>query len=194
MLLAALKLLEAPSGPVLEDFPEEAPASGDPIPALACPVSFPRQEAGLSETEQLCAAFKQEMISMRPWYDMVAKKRGRTTVGVSGLDLYVLGDFICAFLGEKTPENPRNDTSLAYSLKLATDDLKAFYFEGITAQPGQESPSGEIITDWFWKETLAAKVLFAVKKACLKSDVPEMRRVGGGFIVPRSQVWKQNAD
>lgn len=129
---------------------------------------------------------------MRPWYDMAVEQRGRTTVGVSGLSPDVLVDFICAFLEKDTPENPRKDTSLAYSLKLAIDDVKAFYFEGITAQPGQESPSGKGIADWFWQETLAAKILFTVRKACLRSKIPEIRRVGGSFIVPSSQVRKHN--
>ncbi|MFC1885550.1 hypothetical protein ACFLZM_00620 [Thermodesulfobacteriota bacterium] len=184
VLLAALKLFEAPDGPVLADFPDEAPASPDPVAVLSCPVSFPEQDADLSETGKLCDALKREMISMQPWYDLAVKKRGRTTVGVSGLDLNNLGDFICAFLDECTPENPRNDVTLAYSLKLATDDIKAFYFEGIIAQPGQESPSVRTITQWFWQHTVAAKVLHAVKKVCLKNENPEMRRVGASFIVP----------
>ncbi len=74
---------------------------------------------------------------MRPWYDMAVKKRGRTTFGVSGLDLDTIGDFICTFLGGGVPENPRQDISLTYTLNLATDDIKAYYCEGITAQPGQ---------------------------------------------------------
>jgi hypothetical protein len=192
VLLAALKLFESSGGsfggPVLEDFPEDAPASKNEITSLACPVNFTQPAADLSATDQLCESFIREMAAMGSWYDLAVKKRGRTTVGVSGLDIDAIGEFICSFLGDGFPENPGTDLSLAYSLNLATDDLKAYYFEGVTAQPGQESPSSEVISNWFWQETLAAKVLLEVIKACLKSDDPELRRVGGSFIVPRSQV------
>ncbi len=186
VLLAALKLLEAPSGPVLEDYPEDAPASASPITTLACPVSFAREQVNLTETERLCAAFKREMTSMRPWYDTAVRRRERTTLGVSGLDLDSLGGFICSFLEGNLPENPREDIPLAYTLNLAASDLKAFYFEGITAQPGQESPSARVLSDWFWGETMAAKALLAVKEACAKSEDALLQIVGGALIIPAS--------
>ncbi|MCP4668434.1 MAG: hypothetical protein GY849_18985, partial [Deltaproteobacteria bacterium] len=139
VLLSALRLLEAQTGPVLEDFPEEAPVATDEPTILSCPVGFARKEEDLTETQKLCAALKREMDAMRPWYDMAVKKRGRTTVGVSGLDLKSMADFICSFLEGDPPESPRKDIPLPYALNLATDDLKAYYFEGITSQPGQES-------------------------------------------------------
>ncbi|MBW2613512.1 MAG: hypothetical protein JRE12_14305, partial [Deltaproteobacteria bacterium] len=51
VLMAALKLLEAPKGPVLEDFPEEAPVSNDTVVALACPVDFTQPEPDLNGIE-----------------------------------------------------------------------------------------------------------------------------------------------
>jgi hypothetical protein len=188
VLLAVLELLEATDGPVLEDFPEDAPVSGDRISELACPVSFPQKRAEPSETGQLCEAFRREMASMSPWYDLSVSKRGRTTVGVSGFGMDAVADFICAFIEGGTLENPHRDISLAYALNLATDDLKAYYFEGITAQPGQESPSSDVVTNWFWQETIAAKVLREVRKAGMKSEDPEMRRVAAVLIVPTSQL------
>lgn len=190
VLLAALELLEAPSGPVLEDFPEDAPVSKDQITPLAYPVNFVQKEVNLTDTEQLCAALKREMVSMRPWYEMAVKKSGRTTVGVSGLDIATIGDFLCSFLEGGVPENPREDISLSYTLNLATDDLKAYYSEGITSQPGQESPSSKVLSDWFWGETLAAKVLLAIKEVCMKSEDGLMRIVGSMLIVPTAQAHR----
>jgi hypothetical protein len=184
VLLAALKLFEAQDGPVLEDFPEDAPVSKDQVTTLACPVNFARADEDLSETEKLCAAFKKEMVSMRPWYDMAIKKRGRTTVGVSGLDLDTIADFICSFLEGSVPENLRDDISLPFTLNLVTDDLKAYYYESITAQPGQESPSSKVLFDWFWGETLAAQALLAIREASSKSKDGLMKLVGKGLIIP----------
>jgi hypothetical protein len=184
VLLAALRLLEAPSGPVLEDFPEDAPPPGDRITILACPVTFPQEQVNSTETKQLCAALKREMMSIRPWYEMAVNKRGRTTAGVSGLETDSISDFVCSFLGGQVPENPRADIGVAYTLKLAVDDLKAYYFEAITAQPGQESLSSEFFSNWFWEETVAAQVLLALRETCKRSEDQMTQMVGRILIVP----------
>lgn len=191
VLLATLKLLEAPDGPLLEDFPEDAPSLPDEITVLSCPVNFTQKGINMGETEQLHAAFNREIVSMRPWYDIAIKKRGRTTVGVSGINLEAIGDFIYSFIKGAEPENPRDDISLAYTLKFAVDDLKAYYFEGITAQPGQESVSSQVLADWFWEETMAGKVLLAVKKTGLTSEDDLIRMVTSKLIVP---TWKVARD
>jgi hypothetical protein len=188
VLIAALKLLEAPSGPVLQDYPVDAPDSAGEITTLACPVNFSQSGVNLTETEQMCAAFKREIISLRPWYDMAAAKHGHTTVGVSGVDLDSIGDFLCSFLEGNVPENPREDIALAYTLNLVTDDLKAYYFEGITAQPGQELPSGRVLSDWFWDETVAGKVLLAIKDASRESEDALLRIVSSALIIPSEVV------
>lgn len=184
VLLATLKLLEAPDGPRLEDFQEDAPSSPGGITVLSCPVNFAQKGTDTGETEQLQAAFNREIISMRPWYDMVVKKRGRTTVGISGINLEAIGDFIYSFLEGIEPENPRDDIPLAYALKFAVDDLKAYYFEGVTAQPGQESVSSQVLADWFWEETVAGKVLLAVKEAGNTNEDDLIRMVTSNLIVP----------
>lgn len=184
VLLAALTLLVAPRGPVLEDFSENAPAAAVEITALACPVNFTQDEVDLGENEQLCAALQREMLSLRPWYDMAVENNGRTTMGASGIALDELGGFVCSFLGGVEPENPLADVPLGYTLKLAAEDLKAYYFEGITAQPGQESVSGMVLSDWFWGETVAGEVLLAVKETCGNSENRLLQIVGRALIVP----------
>lgn len=184
VLLAALKLLEAPSGPVLKDFPDDVPVTSDASTAWACPVHFATPIANLSEMDQLRAALKGEMAQLHSWYNLAIKKRGRTTVGVSGLELEEIGDFISAFLDGDIPENPREDLPLGIVLKLATEDLKAYYWEAITAQPGQVSPSSEQLSDWFWDETTAGKVVLAVMQVCMKSQDDILQTVGMKLLVP----------
>lgn len=183
VLLALLKLLEAPGAPLLEDFPEDAPES-DEITILACPVNFTQAAVETGETDQMQVAFRREMTAMRPWYDMAVAKRQRTTVGVSGIELEALCDFIYPFVKGEEPENPRDDMSLAYTLKLAVEDLKSYYIEGITAQPGQADTSSRVLRDWFWDETVAGKVLLAVKKFCEASTDETMKMIGSHFLVP----------
>jgi hypothetical protein len=132
-------------------------------------------------------------MSLRPWYDMAIEKRGRTTVGVSKVDFNEIPDFICAFLKGDIPENPRKDLALHYTLNLAVDDLKAYYTEAITTQPGQESPASLVLNDWFWNETTAGKVLFKLRDVCKNSDDGFMKLVGNVLLVPAEQVSKLKA-
>jgi hypothetical protein len=190
VLLAALNLFDAKNGPVLEDFPEDAPVSDGKVTALSCPVNFAQTDVTLSKMDQLCSAFKKEMVSLRPWYDLAVQKRGRTTYGVSRIELDDLDDFMCFFLKGEVPENPRDDIALPYTLNLATDDLKAYYFEAITAQPDQDSPSSESLSDWFYNDTLAGKVLLTLRDICKKSDDGLMKILGTILIIPAAQMAK----
>jgi hypothetical protein len=179
-----LHLFEAPEGPVLADFPDDEPVSEDEPTVLACPVDFTQEADESGETDRLQVAFHREMTAMRPWYDMALNKRQRTTVGVSGMDINDLGDFIYAFVKGIEPENPRDDVTLPLILKLAVEDLKAYYSEGITAQPGQESISSNVIKDWFWGNTVAGRVLIELVKICEKSPDKEMSSMAAHYLVP----------
>jgi hypothetical protein len=187
VLVSALRLLEAPRGPIIEDFGEDAPAAPPQDAPLFCPISIARPSEELSEAERLKAAFSEEFASMRSWYDLAVKKRGRTTVGNSGLDLDTLVDFIFSFAEGALPPNPKADLSLPDVLKLAVDDLKAYYFEAVTAQPGNESLPTLQLVDWFWQETTAGAVLKMVKNTCKASDDGIMKVVGMVLLVPTSQ-------
>ena len=190
--MATLKLLDAPEGPVLEDFPEDEPEN-DEITVLACPVNFARTVDKDLETDDMKLAFQREITALRPWYQIAVVKRKRTTVGASGIDPDKLGDFIYAFLKGDEPENPRDDIPLSNTLKLAVEDLKSYYIEGITAQPGQENTSSQVLQDWFWDETVAGKVLLELKKACEVSPDKMMSKIGSHFIVPGDVIRRQDS-
>ena len=191
VLLALIGMFEAPDGPRLEEFPEDEPETGSETTVLACPVDFTQTTVESGKTDQLKAAFQREMTAMRTWYDMAVAKRQRTTVGVSGIDLGGLGDFIYAFIEGTEPANPRDDIPMAYMLKFAVEDLQSYYIEGVTAQPGQEGVSGKVLKDWFWRETVAAKVLLTLKKVCEASEDEVMSQMGAHFLVPMEVVRRQ---
>jgi hypothetical protein len=186
VLLSALKLLEESSGPVITDFPEDAPVTRASDVIWARPVNLARTKEDLSDADVLRAAFKKETVELRSWYDLAVKEQQRTTVGVSGLEINQIVEFIGAFI-DGVPANPRGDISLAYLTNFATDDLKAYYYEAAAAQPGSTSPTAEELDDWFWGDTAAAKVLLAVKDRCLKQDDKMMQLLGKILIVPMSQ-------
>jgi hypothetical protein len=190
--MALFDLLEAPEGPVLADFPDNEPVSEDEFMVLSCPVDFTQEAVESGETDQLQAAFHREMTGIHPWYDMGVEKRQRTTVGVSGIDINELGDFIYAFIRGIEPENPRDDTTLPFTLKLAVEDLKAYYMEGITAQPGQEDVSSRALNAWFWDDTTAGKVIIELVKICEKSPDKDLSDVATHYLAPRDVIQRIN--
>ena len=184
MLIAALELLNAASGPLIVDFPGEAPVSETQATPLACPVSFKGKEEELSDSQKLAAALKAEIAGMRNWYDLALEKRGRTTVGVSGLEINQVGDFLCAFLLGNTPENPCPDLALPYAVNLVVDDLKAYYCEALTAQPGQAALSPEAVNEWFWKDTAASKALYVLRDVFNQGEDDLLKIVGNMLLIP----------
>ena len=190
VLLSSLKLLEAEQGPVLEDFGEEAPDSAAAETVWACPVNFTPKADGLNDQEALIAAFKQEFVDLRPWYDEGLKRRGRTTFGVSGFDLETIVEFIPAFL-DGPPDNPSNTLSLPMALNFAVDDLKAYYYEAVSAQPGKSLPDSSVLESWFWQETAVSRILFQINELCLDSDDKMMQLVGKILLIPSAQTHRK---
>jgi len=107
-------------------------------------------------------------------------------VGVSGIDVENLADFISAFVTDKQPENPNPDYPLAHSLNLATDDLKAFYTEAVTAQPGSAGTSNQLL-DWFYGQTAAGRLLYAIKDKGIQSNDKYLKIVAGALIIPTAK-------
>ncbi len=188
VLRHVLQLLEAPSGPVLVDFPDDVPASPETSETLVCPVSFAVPPTELSATDRLREALHQEIGQLHSWYDLAVRQRGRTTMGVSGLTPEALGTFVSAFLDGAVPENPRPDIPLAALFRFAVEDLKSYYCEAITAQPGQQAVSSTALADWFWRDTTAGRVLFAVYEVCKRSAIPGMQVVTSGLLIPRARA------
>jgi hypothetical protein len=192
VLMSLLSLLERSDGPsVLEDFPEDAPEADEDVEVLSCPVRFDDQDADASDSDPLRPNFIREIQAMRPWYDMALKKRGRTTLGGSGIDLDSLGDFIYSFIKGAEPDNLRKDIDPSVTLKLAVEDLKGLYIEAVTAQPGQEGLSSKALKDWFWNKTTAGDVLLELVKTCSQSENEGLKMMGTHFLAPMDVVMKR---
>jgi hypothetical protein len=189
VLLAALELLEAPEGPLIVDFPDEAPEepSGPDqgLEGWSCPVSFVPETRPETDLERLRLAFQREVAELRPWYDLRMENRNRSAVGEFGPDLAL--ELLAGFALGEMLEAPKADLSLATALRLAAQDLKAFYFEAATARPGSTSPTSGEFSRWFWQETAAARILRAVKDRCLKEADESLRKTGALLLIPLDQ-------
>ncbi|MEO7402542.1 MAG: hypothetical protein ABIU95_02615, partial [Burkholderiales bacterium] len=74
--------------------------------------------------------------------------------------------------------------SAGIALKRACDDLKAYHYEAVAAQPG--NLSSKAIDRWFWFETATAKVFLAIQQACLRSNDKSLQPLGKLSLVPRA--------
>ena len=182
---AALGLLAAPSGPVLESFPEDAPGGvSDDHSGWVCPVNLAPPPAAAEAAG--ASAVLVEVDQLRPWYQLGREQRGRTTVGVSGLGIEAAVELLAAYLDDPSIASPRDGLSLAQALKFAAEDVKAWYLEAATARPGPARSAA--LTDWFWRETAAGALLLRVASACCRSDVAGLRALGEKSLVPRSHA------
>jgi hypothetical protein len=182
VLLAVLRLFESSSGPVLADYAEDAPASPDAADAaegFACPVSFSKVIAGDD-----ASALQQEITELAPWHDIAVQRRGRTTATLSGLSAEQAARFITDFIADPQKSSFRDDIARGLALRLACEDIKAFYFEAVSAQPGQSA--AQQAHEWFWRDTAAGRVFLNLREACLGHDDASVLDFGSKNLVPRA--------
>ena len=185
VLLAALRLLEAPAGPVLEDYPEDAPPDDDGEAAQVCPVSFaPEAHAGLA------SALAGEVRALRVWYDLAVERRGRTSVGLSGVTIEDAATRVGGF-AERGEIAPLDGATPGQTLKLLIEDLRAFYYEAAAAKPG--GAGAQAVQDWFWFDTAAGRLLLEVNALCARAQDESVQRLAATSVVPRAVLKDSRA-
>ncbi len=126
---------------------------------------------------------------MRNWYDLSVKERRRTTIGASSLSIEDAASCIATFVRGNLQASPMGGISRAMALKMAAEEVKAYYFEAVTAQPGQPTDSATL-ADWFWGQTKAGLIINAAREICLKSEDKELKLLGTLLLVPRNQLHR----
>jgi len=184
VIVAALRLLEAPHGPVLlEDFPDDDPrASADPSwrPPLETTV-------GTGTPSDLAARLDAEWPQLTGAYDRGrAARGGRTSVGLSGMPIADAARYVADFLRGNPVTSPSPDVSPVLMLRWAVDDLKAYYTEA--ACVGTARPSSRQLGDWFWHQTAAGAALFALRQTHLASPDDRLKLIATMFLVPGARV------
>jgi hypothetical protein len=164
---AALDLLSRTDGPLIADYPEDAPAVED-FSGWACPINL-----APSQTNSLAA----EIDRLATWYDQSVAKRGRTTVGVSGLDMPDAGTLVSRALEGELPEAQR--------LKEAIDDLRAYYLEAASAFPDPGTAATR--KKWFWDETRLAEAILALQPKLAASSDPRHKVLANLTLIPATE-------
>jgi hypothetical protein len=188
VLTALLDLLKSAKGPVLVDFPDQAPATPGEQAGWACPINLSPPPAG-SPHDQLQTALQDEIERLRPWHEEAKRARGRTTVGISGMAITDIPPLMMAFAQNLALPSPQAGTPAVVVVKRATDDLKAFYYEAATAQPGRINDVA--LADWLWGETAFGRALLALRKACLMSEDAAIKNLGQLQLMPTHQRDKR---
>ncbi len=178
VLLTALRLLERTDGPILEDFPDEPPASTDDE-GWACPVDF---SSGATADDPI----KNEMVLLSPWYEEARRKAGgRRLDGLTNLPRESLLDFLRAFRDDAATESALPGVPAVRAVKLASDDLKHFYYQAALAKPG--SIRDVQLADWFFGETRMGNLFLQIKARYAQSDNEVLQRLATLQLVPSHQ-------
>ena len=156
VLSAALATLEAGSGPVLADYPEEAAPIGLP---QASEVSA----SSNGDAKPLDAAG--EITALRGYYERWQEQRGRTAVGVTGIPQRQFRGIIrfleaYAESDDADMDDRPADVSVPQFVRYCADDLKAFCYEARMAQ--RPNDGEEDIHRWFWGETAVGALIDSI--------------------------------
>ena len=182
VLCAALDLLKARSGPVLEDFPDDV-SNYDNDLGWSCRLPALESDAERSDPAELRARLKAEDAEIRPAYEKAVAARGRSTVGASRVPLDDLAGFLAGFLDAEIPKNPAKGQTLPQTFRFALDDLMAYYTEAKSFEG--ELTSSTDLGRWFWGETAAGRLLIELELACRTSPNKTLRwMVEIGILVP----------
>ena len=167
VLKAALALLDEPGpGPILQDFAEDV-TGPDESPCREFPEKL--------SAESVIA----EARSILPLWHAARARRGRTTVGISGLAPEAAVEYIHRYHAPEPMPNPKGMAPVSRA-RFAIDDIKAFYFEAALGAAYQ--PSSFQLNEWFWKQTLAGKMILDFQDAARLSDDRNLRLIAFSLV------------
>ncbi len=179
VLLAALQLLEAPRGPVITDYPEDAPpVASEETEGYACAVSFAKSV----QSEGIAGAVQSEITGLAPWHELATRKHGRSIATLSGLATGAAAKFLTDFIADLSTPLYRSDLSTELALRLVVQDLRAYYLEAASAQPGARAALNA--QNWLYQETALGQLLFKLREVCLTSENQMVRTYGGKGLIP----------
>ncbi|MDE0458503.1 MAG: hypothetical protein OXI15_14515 [Chromatiales bacterium] len=171
VIAAALALLDRPRGPVLEDFPETAPEDGIDTP-WSCPVRFARTAAG----RNLARSVRAELAGLATWHELAIRRRGRTAAVTSGLGVEQCLELVI-------DAGRTGHAGDVRTLKAAVEDLKIYYVEATTAQPG--TPPAGAVDEMLWNESALGRLLRRLAARGSDSRDPAMKFFANDSLIPR---------
>ncbi len=197
VLRSALALLDEPSGPVIHDYPHDAPATAAEAEAWSCPLPAASPEPATTPAEALRARLAAEIRFLRPWYEESLRSSARTAVGLSGLTAAAAEKMAEPLVALATGEEPEVPEGAAHQppilIRYLADDLKAFYFEAAAAQPRNRRPTAAELNRWLFGETVLGSVLYDARDAVSAAE-DRPTKILGFFLVPQLYARRPGRD
>jgi hypothetical protein len=188
VISAALRLLEAPRGPILiDDFPEDDPTAVD-LPAWHPLFDFAPGTLDAGDRAAVEQALLQETAVIGPFHERFVAANGRTTIGLSGLGIEDCVRSVAAALADSATPGPDPAVTPVQAMRWAVDDLKAYYLEAMAGDGA--IPSSRQMQSWFWDRTLLARALIALRAKLLAGDDKRSQAIGRMNLVPGVQVQR----
>lgn len=186
----ALALLATATEPTIADYegPEPDVAAGDE--PLACPVNLTAPSDG-----SLRRRLADEVARLRPWAHETRRRRGRTLFGASGAASDQVDEVAEALVeiaetgAISTP--PSGAIEWRFDLPLLArhlaDDLRTFYHEAISAQPGARPPTHDDLNDWIFGGSALGETLLAIAGHLTEAgDAPSL--LVRGLLIPEGRL------
>ena len=187
IIRSAFSLFDQDNGPQLVNFSESIPVKNGRM-GYALPVDLVLTRKDIGDIDVLLNEVQSEISALAPAYDSAKTSRGRTTVGASELAITDLAPYIAHFVRGEKPRSPRKGVPPIPLLKLAVEDLAAYYTEARTHRDNIDDI--ELLGEWFWPETKAGRLILGVEAASLESDDGVLRQiVDMSLITPR--FWSE---
>ena len=124
-----------------------------------CPPSVP--DVGTpANPDAWRTAFAAELAALQPVWAQRTRRFGRSTMGLSFVAPEDWPALAAAFVGGELPLVAGHATA-ALALRFLCDDIKAFY--GEAGQAVGPAPASRQLDAWFWRGTLAGRLLVALR-------------------------------
>jgi hypothetical protein len=164
---ALLDLFKEPAGPVLADYPLEAPDHGQAEQVWSCTLPLPPLPEATTPEEHLRQSLLQEVGLFAPWYGEALRKHGHTAFGLAGLPTDRIADmaaFVAGYAVGETPSLPEGvEGAELQMLRFIADDLKSFYLEAASMQPGGEDATAFQRNRWLYHDTWFGRALYDIR-------------------------------
>ena len=187
IIRSAFETFDAPTGPVLKNFPISIPVENGRM-GYALPPEFVFSIEDCRDVDALIADVQDEIESLRTAYNTAVTDRRRTTVGASELPIEAFAPYIGEFVKGHKPKSPRKGLTPVPLLKLVVEDLNAYYTETWTHSDGIDD--FELMGKRFWQESKAGLLIMYLEAMSLESEDKVLRQiVDMSLITPR--FWSE---
>jgi hypothetical protein len=181
VLADAIRLLARTDGPIMTDFPYDPPPPRAGLPPWVPPIERAPSNTAFASALEHASGLRAEIAQLRPANDDWVRQGGRRLDRITGMGSEEIVARIIDYKFDRMIESPMAGYPPHLALKFAADDLKHFYYQAALARPARVTDVE--IDDWFFDDTLAGRLIVALKEALMNSDDEAVRNFAATSFV-----------